>query len=1397
VPDAKSTPDRRRADAHKRSRKHPQKRSQRLSNRQRLWLFGWSLLRLLIWLPLWLLALLMLVLGLVLAPWGTGFLLSQAEKRDVISVEHHEGGLLDDFRLQGLAMDAFGVHARIGEFELAWADDCLLSGKLCLDTLRVVDADIRLAPSGEPEAPPPEPEEQAPAGKISLPFPIELRKLSLDNVSVQLGNGTRLGWEHFESALSAEGGEINIASTTLNKPRLYLPPSPGVRLTQNVDTPLFAEGIDAAIALQTPNDTEAVPEEEAVPLDEALAARKPIELPAITLPVNVNLERLKVNDFVVSGAADYTVNNLRLGLENDGDKVTLTEFNLVTPDASARLDANTTLSNAYPLSAKLHVVLFLPELMPELSGEELTLELSGALDDLQAELNASGTVNAQFTAKANLLAPAIPFELRLQSDSLQWPLPSRDAAALAESTAINADAATQVASVPAPEPPADKGAGEAQATAAIDPYQLRSLDLSASGSLEGYSARLTFQAEGPSVPKTDVSLAGTGDITHFAWEPLAVDTDDGRLTSQGRVEWLAPFNVSATLSLDDFNPNRFVDALEGRLSGNAELSVRQLDDQWAIAIPALDIGGELQGYPLTLEAALEANSNLNLDIRRLNFAQGNNHLTASGQVSEDNINLDADINLRELDSISSELAGTLTGDVKARGSFAAPEVAATLEGNALRFAQNTLQRLRLKADVRGIDDPTLDVGLELSGLDAGGQSLDSVTLELDGKLSQHRLTLDAAGSADNETLTRARLALDGGLNQAQSRYQATLSPLEIDSSAGDVRLESPLDISYRVDRGELQLTPFCLRCEQGGVVCSQKPLTASAQQGNAVLALSEVPMEAAEPFLPEGWQLSGDTTADVTASWSAGGERWQADGNLASELSITALNDYGQPVELPRINLDTQLKATPRQARADVTLALADAGEATLNVSVDDPLGAGALDGTLAINNVELTPYRPLVVGMSELAGTLNGDVNIAGSTQKPGLQGALELTGINVAGPDIPVTVPDGEVKVAFDGERGSIDGFLAAERGRLNIDGDAVWPSGDAWRVNVDLNADSPLLVTLPQFGRLEASPDIQIRVNPERLQVRGNVDVPWARLEVGEIPSSATAPSADEVIITERDDQEAERLAEKRRAEHPDTPSAADELASAGMAMDVRITISLGGDMQLSAYGLESGFSGSLEVRQNSGGLQLFGDVNLIDGRFKAFGQDLLIRRGKIYFSGPPGLPALDFEAIRNPDVTEDEVIAGVRVTGIAAEPNIAIFSEPAMDETRALSYLLRGRAPDASGGGIDSALTTALIGMSLGRAGGAVGSVGEAFGIDDLTLDTTGAGDDSQVAVSGQLSDKLRVSYGVGIFSPIAELTLRYTLWRNLYLQAVSGANQAVDLIYQFSRDGNPRVLTPAD
>ena len=44
--------------------------------------------------------------------------------------------------------------------------------------------------------------------------------------------------------------------------------------------------------------------------------------------------------------------------------------------------------------------------------------------------------------------------------------------------------------------------------------------------------------------------------------------------------------------------------------------------------------------------------------------------------------------------------------------------------------------------------------------------------------------------------------------------------------------------------------------------------------------------------------------------------------------------------------------------------------------------------------------------------------------------------------------------------------------------------------------------------------------------------------------------------------------------------------------------------------------------------------------------------------------------------------------------------------------------------------------------------------------------------------------LQVKYGVGIFDSIATLTLRYRLMPKLYLEAVSGVDQALDLLYQF-------------
>lgn len=1317
------------------------------SARKRLWLLAWSLIRLIIVLPVWTISLLCVVLGWALSPWGTNVLLDQAEQRHWIQLDDHQGSLLERLKLEGLSLDLAGVSLSFDEFELAWAEDCVLSGRLCIDTLRLINADIRLPAGGD--TPEKEQQDSAPMQEIRLPFPVELRELVVENMDVRLGDGTRIRWESFTSAISAEENLIRIAPTHLERPQVYLPPGPGVLLAASEDAPLSSEAIDAAIELQGP--LEPVNQASAA---EVIANREPIELPVISLPINLELPEFSLNELTLSGVTEYTVNSLQLDLTARGRQINLNQLDVRTPDASMQLTADVALEGNYPLNAQLDGQLFLPEIMPELAGEEISLRLDGNLNDLNATLDARGPVSANLTANLDALAPTLPFRITLDSDELRWPLTSASIAEDSES--------------------------------ADEPYVIDGLALTAEGDLEDYRLDLQLDAQGPQVPPSRLSLNGQGNLGMFNWAPLSLTVDDSQISSRGNVTWQDGLGVEAIVELSNLNPNDLAPSVEGRLDGRMDVSVRQQGELWTVSLPQLEVNGELQDYPLTLEAALTADSSLDVNLQQLEFAQGDNRLNASGQIRPDNMELDASIDMRGLQTLAPGLQGGLTGQVQARGSLEQPQLTANLEGQGLRFGENRLDTLQLDADITGMEDPQLDVRLAVDDAVAGGQTFESILLSLDGRLSEHNLTLDVLGGADNALLDSVTLALDGQLDQPGERYQARLSPFEVVSAFGTIGLEAPLDLGYRLDSGEARLSTFCLRREEGGIICSDESINASAEAGQAVLSVSEVPMQVLAPFLPDGWSLQGDTTADMTASWQQGGARWQADLGLDSSLEITALNDFGQPVTLPRLRLETGIEANPQQVDANATLALGDAGDINLDLAITDPMGAAGLGGELSVAGVRLNPYRDMVVGLDTLEGQLDGTVSISGTLVQPDLQGQLSLEQLQVAGPDLPIVVPDGEVTVAFDGASGQIDGFVDAERGRLNIQGDAVWPGDDDWGISIDLEAtENPLLVALPQFGRLEAAPDIRIRVVPERLQVRGDVNIPWARLEAGELPSSVTGPSSDEIIITERDDQEAEQRA--------GGPSAAESLEEGGMAMDVQVSINLGEDMQLSAYGLNSNLQGTLEVDQNSGGLQLFGDVNLADGRFKSFGQDLLIRRGAIIFSGPPGAPSLDFEAIRNPEVTQDDVVVGVRVTGLADSPNLTIFSNPAMNETRALSYLLRGRAPDESGSGFNSAMTTALISMSLGRTGGAVGSIGETFGIDDLRLDTAGAGEDSQVALSGQLTDDISVSYGVGIFTPIAELTLRYTLWRDLYLQAVSGANQAVDLIYQFSRSGNPSTF----
>jgi translocation and assembly module TamB len=122
---------------------------------------------------------------------------------------------------------------------------------------------------------------------------------------------------------------------------------------------------------------------------------------------------------------------------------------------------------------------------------------------------------------------------------------------------------------------------------------------------------------------------------------------------------------------------------------------------------------------------------------------------------------------------------------------------------------------------------------------------------------------------------------------------------------------------------------------------------------------------------------------------------------------------------------------------------------------------------------------------------------------------------------------------------------------------------------------------------------------------------------------------------------------------------------------------------------------------------------------------------------------------------------------------------------MEESRAMHYLLTGRAPDAAGNS-DLAVTSMLMQLGVAGASKFTGNVMQGFGIQDFQLATREVEGGTEVHLSGYLLPDLYLRYGVSTFDKVNTFRLRYRLRRSFYVEAVSGIENAVDFLYSFER-----------
>lgn len=384
-------------------------------------------------------------------------------------------------------------------------------------------------------------------------------------------------------------------------------------------------------------------------------------------------------------------------------------------------------------------------------------------------------------------------------------------------------------------------------------------------------------------------------------------------------------------------------------------------------------------------------------------------------------------------------------------------------------------------------------------------------------------------------------------------------------------------------------------------------------------------------------------------------------------------------------------------------------------------------------------------------------------------MQGSLSLENGALATTNNPTLIDDITLAMQLKGQQAKVDGTLAMRDGKASVAGTLAWPDG-RFSGDIDILGDK-LAFIQPPIAILDISPDINITFDTTQLAIKGNVDIPTGEITVVQLAEGGVAVSSDVVFN--------DSISEKEQQTSP-------------YAVVSDLNIKVGNELLIDGMGLSGKLRGTLLLQQQAFKPPLlFGDIKVTNGSYKFMGQTLTISTGEVQFSGPTEVPNLNIEAVR--EIKDEDLTAGVRVTGTAMQPEVTLFSSPAKEQAEILSYIITGAGFSNSSNEQNNALMMGAA-LSLGSqlGGGAINNIGstatgliEKFGFSNVQLD---ANDEGRFAISGYIGEDLMVKYGIGVFNPGYEMTVRYYILSQLYLETVSGTiNQSLDIYYSFNVD----------
>lgn len=911
--------------------------------------------------------------------------------------------------------------------------------------------------------------------------------------------------------------------------------------------------------------------------------------------------------------------------------------------------------------------------------------------------------------------------------------------------------------------------------------------------LKGYAVEYQGQlnasnyTQGPLV----VKLSGTPSLIKVA--QLYHQGAAGKIDVNGLVNFNQGVLWDLRANFNDFKPNYFVSQLSGNITGNFNTQGKWSEKDKSIAIQNLNLQGLLNNKRLFGKGNLALDLNAVQNLKLKNTTNNNLILSYANnivQVTNDaTAGLKLNIKAENLNEIYAGLHGAIRGAISLQTQ---PEllIKSKLIAENLGYGNVfNIQKASLIGTLPTSSTTSSQLNLDVSNAASGERKIGDLNIKMLGMKSAHVMHINAGNKVANFALKLA-----GGVN-AQGDWLGQFQDGVLKSLQSTNKMYFKQNVNanivFRKQQKSIVVTPHCWfgqNTKTRSEFCFIKPVVASAEQGDLSIGIKSIDLSDFQGFLPNTFALTGQLGGYTNLSWQTG-KPMQLDAQLVSRQGTVGLvsEDANHPIafEYQSVRLIAKTLAEGLSINLKADTPLLGSGFADVVIGHD---AQKSINGLVAVNGMRLDLLKPFIADLRVLNGQLSMAGRVSGALVKPQFNGEIRLKDGAVALTSVPLDLQKIQLSAAINNNLTTIAGRFNAGSGEGKLTGTVDLT--DSPKIDLALEG-SHLQVLQPPLVRAEISPKLKVAITPanKRLKVDGFIGVPVATIAMPETSTSAINISSDVRIVDSRRQHEYIAAARpwnieadivvqlNKNLQSDPEPNVADRKYQRVIFRAFNSTIPLTGRLRLNQKGTE------IALRAN-GILGVSRQVII-----EAFGQRLDLDRAIVRFNGELSNPNLDIEASKN---VQNSTIR-VSVTGGATRPNIQILNDAGLSEQEATNALLTGRISAGSSGmnnaegfksDVNNTITAAGISMGLGGTRAFTNQIGRTFGLSGLALDAQGSGDDTQVSVTGYITPDLYLRYGVGIFTPVNTLTLRYQMNRRLYVEATSSLERAVDLFYNW-------------